>query len=67
MSELVRVTEIDGQLNEFVARNVNVHFEDMGDGDWWIGVDFDNGDHWALNFGTINPRAKTYARAEKNP
>jgi len=66
-SQLIRVTHDDGDLDEFVARNVNMHFERMDVGEWWCGVDFDNGDHWALSFGAINPRAKVYGRAEKNP
>ena len=65
-SQLVRVTDDDGDLDEFVARNVNMHFERMDVGEWWCGIDFNNGDHWALSFGATNPRAKVYGRAEKN-
>ncbi|GAA4175923.1 hypothetical protein [Gryllotalpicola koreensis] len=68
MSELIRVThDEDDNLDEFVARGVNVHFERMGDGQWWAGIDLENGDSWHLNFGTVNPRAKVYARADLNP
>ena len=56
----------DGRLDELVARNVRyLHFEDMGDGDWWMAVELANGELWHLNFGTKNPRARTYARAER--
>lgn len=67
MSELIRVTHDEaGDLDEFVARGVNVHLERMDDCDWWMAVDFDNGETWHINLGAIIPRAKGYARAEKN-
>ena len=50
-SALIRVVhdDVDTQraqtpfLDEFVARGVNVHFEAMSNAQFWIGVDFDDG------------------------
>lgn len=78
MSELVRVTHNEAGdfltgagpmqfpfLDEFVARGVDVHFEAMSNNSFWIGIDFEDGTHWAINCGAVNDRAKGYAFAEE--
>lgn len=56
----------DGSLDEFIAENASVHFEQMDDCAWWMRVDLPNGDSWHVNVGAVNPRAKGYALAELN-
>lgn len=41
-------------LDEFVARSATVHFEAMGDADWWIGVYLQDGRSFMLNFGVAD-------------
>ena len=53
-------------LDEFVARGVNVHFEAMGNAQFWIGIDFDDGTMWSINCGAVNPNVKGYAFAEQD-
>ena len=74
-SELIRVVHDDDLptrraqvpfLDEFVARGVNVHFEAMSSAQFWIGIDFADGTHWAINCGAVNPNAKGYAFAEQD-
>ena len=73
--ELIRVVHDDDLptrraqvpfLDEFVARGVNVHFEAMSSAQFWIGIDFADGTHWAINCGAVNPNAKGYAFAEQD-
>lgn len=55
----------DGSLDEFVARNVSVHFEAMGESQFWILVrDGDSGLEYTINCGALNPRAHGYAMVE---
>lgn len=58
----------DGSLDEFVAHNVTVHFEAMGDSQFWIGItDPDSGFAWMINCGAVNPRAKGYSHIDEEP
>jgi hypothetical protein len=52
-------------LDEFIARNVDIHFETMSDTTFWIGVRCrETGREWNLNCGAINSRAKGYSMVE---
>ncbi|MBM4592355.1 hypothetical protein [Prescottella equi] len=54
------------EFEEFVANGVNVHFEAMGQNAWWIGItDPKTGRSWHINCGSVNERAKGYARCEE--
>jgi hypothetical protein len=57
---------IGGQLDEFIAYNATVHFEAMGDSQFWIGITLADGRSWMLNCGAVNPRAKGYANCERD-
>lgn len=60
-------TDDDGRLDEFVARNVNVHFEAMGEAQFWIGIhDPATGRSWMLNCGAVSNRATGYAMCEED-
>lgn len=57
----------DGSLDEFVAHNVSVHFEVMGDAQFWIGItDPVSGKSWDINCGALNTRAKGYCRIDED-
>lgn len=52
-------------LDEFIAKNVDVHFETMSDTTFWLSVRCrETGREWHLNFGAINSRAKGYSIVE---
>ncbi|WIC40285.1 hypothetical protein SEA_HOLLIDAY_91 [Gordonia phage Holliday] len=52
-------------LDEIVAHNVKcIHFEQMGDAQFWMSLELANGEHWHVNFGANNPRVKGYSFAE---
>lgn len=54
-------------LDEFIANNVDIHFEAMSDTTFWMLVRCrETGREWHLNFGAINSRAKGYAMAEED-
>jgi hypothetical protein len=54
-------------LDEFVAERVNVHFEQMGDAQFWIGVhDPATGRMWHINCGAANQNARGYAFVEED-
>lgn len=54
-------------LDEFVANAVNIHFEAMGQSQFWIGItDPAAGRSWAINCGATNGRAKGYAFVEED-
>lgn len=53
-------------LDEFVAHNVTVHFEAMGESQFWIGITLPDGRSWTINCGAANPRAKGYAICEED-
>lgn len=56
----------DGTLDDFAAREVElIHFEALGQSQWYATIVLKNGDTWQLNFGATNPNAKGYARAEQ--
>ena len=55
----------DGTLDDFFATGVeSVHFEAVGESQWYALVRLASGEEWMLNFGAVNQRAKGYARAE---
>jgi hypothetical protein len=55
----------DGTLDDFFASDVqSVHFEALGESQWYAVVHLASGEEWMLNFGAVNHRAKGYARAE---
>ena len=51
-------------LDEFVADGVSIHFEAMGNAQFWIGVRHPDGRLWHINCGAVNPNAKGYAHVE---
>jgi len=51
-------------LDEFIAHNATVHFEAMGEAQYWIGITVD-GRMWHINCGAKNTRAKGYAVCEE--
>ena len=53
------------ELDEFIARNVDIHFEVMDTCQWWIGITAPDGRQWAINCGAVNPRARGYAIVEE--
>lgn len=53
-------------LDEFIAYNVDVHFETMADTAFWLSVRCrDTGREWHINCGAINSRAQGYSRADR--
>lgn len=53
------------ELDEFVAKGVDVHFEAMGPAQFWIGInDPATGRMWHINCGAVNERAKGYSMVE---
>lgn len=53
-------------LDELVAQGVqSVHFEAMGDAQFWLRLKFFDGRAWHINCGAKNPAAKGYAFAEE--
>ena len=56
----------DESLDEFVATGVTVHFERMGDAQFWMSVTFPDGRWWDINCGAVNQRAKGYSILEEN-
>lgn len=54
------------RLDEFIAHNTTVHFEAMGDSQFWIGIDLPDGRHFAINCGAVNTQAKGYAICEED-
>jgi hypothetical protein len=51
-------------LDEFIADNVDIHFEAMGDAQFWMSATCrDTGRMWHLNFGAVSTRVKGYAIA----
>lgn len=54
-------------LDEFIAENVDIHFEAMGDAQFWMLVRCRRtGREWHLNFGAVSTRVKGYAMAEED-
>lgn len=57
----------DGTLDDFYAADVqSIHFEALGEAQWYAVVRLNSGDEWMLNFGAVNQQAKGYARAEQD-
>lgn len=57
----------NGELDEFVADGVNIHFEMMDSAQFWMRVeDPASGRSWHLNFGAVNPRARGYSLIEED-
>lgn len=56
----------NGELDEFVASGVDVHFEAMGTAEWWIGITDPTTNRAADDVPfTVNPRARGYALIEQ--
>lgn len=54
-------------LDEFIADNVDIHFEAMGHAQFWMMVTCrETGRMWHLNFGAVSTRPKGYAIAEED-
>ncbi len=54
-------------LDEAVLKGVNVHFEAMGDAQFWIGIDDPvSGRRWSINCGAVDEDAHGYARIEED-
>jgi hypothetical protein len=54
-------------LDEFVLKDVaSVHFEAMGDSQFWIGITANDGRSWMINCGAVNHRARGYAFVEED-
>jgi hypothetical protein len=65
MSDPRILLDDDGALDDFFADDVqSVHFEALGEAQWYAIVRLRSGEDWMLNFGAVNQRAKGYARAE---
>ena len=59
-------TQAPRGLDEFVAHNATIHFEAMGEAQFWIGVTLEDGRTWAINCGAVNHNAKGYAICEED-
>lgn len=55
-----------GELDEFIADNVSIHFEAMDTAQWWIGVTAADGRSWSINCGAVNRRARGYSMCEED-
>lgn len=64
----IRYADLGGrtEFDEFIADNATVHFEAMGDSQFWIGITLTDGRSWAINCGAVNTRAKGYAICEED-
>jgi hypothetical protein len=61
-----RIAEYDGQLDDFLAGDVQaVHFEATDQSQWSATVTMRDGEVWQLKFGAKNPSARGYAFAER--
>lgn len=66
---IIRYAELDDgttEFDEFVAHNATVHFEVMGEAQFWIGVTLTDGRSWAINCGAKSARAKGFAICEED-
>lgn len=53
-------------LDEFVLTDVaSVHFEAMGQAQYWMAVTMTDGRVFNVNFGAVNPAARGYAWIEE--
>ncbi len=52
-----------GRLDEFIADNAHIHFEAMGESEFWIGIVVGER-RWDINCGATNPKAHGYATCE---
>jgi len=53
------------EFDEFIAHNARIHFERMGEAQFWLQVTVDGRD-WHINCGAVSPRAKGYATCEED-
>lgn len=61
-----RIQDYDGQLDDFLACDVQaVHFEATDHNQWYATVSMRDGRVWQLKFGAKNPHAKGFARVER--
>lgn len=70
MSELAiasnpEIRYVNGEVDEFLANNANIHLEAMSDNCWWIGVDIPGAGTWHINLGAVNPNAKAWINVEQ--
>lgn len=55
-------------LNEFVGKSLDVHWEAMGEADFWMSfTDSVSGRSWHITCGAVNQRARGYASIEEIP
>lgn len=53
-------------LDEFIAENVDIHFETMSETAFWMSITCrETGRMWHLNCGAINSRARGYSIVEQ--
>jgi hypothetical protein len=53
-------------LDEFIAQNVDIHYETMGETTFWLSVRCrETGREWHINCGAINSRARGFSRADQ--
>jgi len=64
---VIRYAEMpDGpEFDEFIAHNARIHFERMGEAQFWLMVTVDGRD-WHINCGAVNMQAKGYATCEED-
>ena len=64
---IIRYAEMpDGpEFDEFIAKGADVHFERMGDAQFWLMVTVDGRD-WHINCGAVSARVKGYANCEED-
>lgn len=53
-------------LDEFIANDVHVHFEVMGDAQFWLMIRAEDGREWHINCGAVNERARGYCLIEED-
>lgn len=61
-----RIQEYDGELDDFLASDVQaVHFEATDQSQWYATVTMRDGPVWQLTFGAKNVNAKGFAHVEQ--
>jgi hypothetical protein len=65
-AEDCRCSNAHPHLDEFVLYDVaSVHFEAMGQAQFWMAIRMKDGREFDVNFGAVNPNARGYARIEE--
>lgn len=53
-------------LDEFIATNVDIHYETMSETEFWLSVTCrETGRVWHINCGALNSRARGYSRVDR--